>query len=79
MELAASKMSERQRNFRAIYRERVAGSYNGFLHIAVIYTIGLTALYIYISNIKNVTVWSFSRFPRPSCSAISSNGGCIAM
>ncbi len=55
MELAASKMSERQRQYRAIYRERVAGSYNGFLHIAVIYTIGLTALYIYVSNIKNVT------------------------
>ncbi len=55
MELAASTMSERQRQYRATYRQRIAGWYNGLVHIAVIYTIGFTALYIYISNIKNVT------------------------
>lgn len=55
MELAQSTMSERQRQYRNKYRERVAGWYNGFLHIAVIYIIGFTALYIYLSNLKDVT------------------------
>jgi hypothetical protein len=54
-ELAVTNMSERQRAYRANYRHRVAGWYNGFLHIAIIYTIGLTALYIYISNIRNLS------------------------
>ena len=39
-------MSERQMNFRKVYRSRIAGWYNGYVHILVIYTIGLTALYI---------------------------------
>jgi hypothetical protein len=54
-ELAVTNMTERQRTYRANYRQRVAGWYNGFLHIAIIYTIGLTALYIYISNIGNLS------------------------
>lgn len=55
MELATSQMSERQRQYRDAYRQRVVGWYNGFIHIAVIYIIGLTALYIYTSNLKHVT------------------------
>ena len=54
-ELAVTNMTERQRTYRANYRQRIAGWYNGFLHIAIIYTIGLTALYIYISNIRNLS------------------------
>ena len=55
MELASSPMSERQRQYRANYRQRVSGWYNGYLHIAIIYVIGFTALYIYIANLKHVT------------------------
>ncbi|HSY55369.1 MAG TPA: fatty acid hydroxylase family protein, partial [Bradyrhizobium sp.] len=40
MELAATPMTERQRKYRENYRERVAGWYNGWLHIVIIYTIG---------------------------------------
>lgn len=54
-ELDVTNMTARQRTYRANYRQRVAGWYNGFLHIAIIYTIGLTALYIYISNIRNLS------------------------
>lgn len=54
MELQNTRMSERQKSYRANYRQRVAGWYNGFLHVAIIYTIGLTALYIYVSNIHDV-------------------------
>ncbi|HEY0293259.1 MAG TPA: sterol desaturase family protein [Hansschlegelia sp.] len=52
MELSQSAMSERQRFYRANYRQRVAGWYNGFLHITIIYVIGFTALYIYLSNVS---------------------------
>jgi hypothetical protein len=55
MELASSPMSERQRQYRANYRQRVSGWYNGYLHIAIIYVIGFTALYIYIANLDRVT------------------------
>ena len=55
MELAASPMSARQRTYRATYRERVAGWYHGWLHVLIIYVIGLTALYIYIANMHAVT------------------------
>ena len=54
-ELAVTNMTERQRMYRANYRQRIAGWYNGFLHIAIIYTIGLTALYVYLSNIRNLS------------------------
>lgn len=63
MELAVSKMTERQRNYRADYRTRVAGWYNGWLHIAVIYTIGFTGLYIYISNMREIAWWEWLTVP----------------
>ncbi len=40
-------MSERQMNFRKVYRSRIAGWYNASAHTLAIYTIGLTALNIY--------------------------------
>lgn len=43
MELAMTPMTERQRKN---CREHVAGWYNGRLGILLIYTIGLTALYV---------------------------------
>jgi hypothetical protein len=55
MELASSPMSERQRQYRTNYRQRVSGWYNGYLHIAIIYVIGFTALYVYIANLGHVT------------------------
>ncbi len=43
MELASTPMSDRQRRYRETYRERVAGWYNGWLHIFIIYVIGFHA------------------------------------
>lgn len=63
MELVSSTMSERQRQYRANYRQRVAGWYNGFLHIAIIYVIGFTALYIYLANIAHVTALELLTVP----------------
>jgi hypothetical protein len=57
LELVTSQMSERQRNYRATYRTRVVGWYNGWMHVLVIYAIGFTGLYIYISNLRSPVQW----------------------
>ena len=44
-------VSEKQVDFRKEYRSRIAGWYNGYLHVVVIYAIGFTAMYIYTQNI----------------------------
>lgn len=63
MELTSTAMTQRQRTYRATYRERVAGWYNGWLHVFIIYVIGFTALYIYGSNIHNVRWWEWGIIP----------------
>ncbi len=63
MELTQSPMTERQRNYREIYRERIATWYNGYLHVAIIYIIGLSALFIYTAHISNVQWWEWLTVP----------------
>ena len=55
MEIKNSLMDSRQRKFRIKYREEIDGWYNGFLHIAIIYSIGFLSLYIYISHIHAIS------------------------
>ena len=57
MELVSTPMSDRQRRYRETYRERVAGWYNGWLHVFIIYVIGFTALYIYLANLRSLRAW----------------------
>lgn len=63
MELATTPMTDRQRDYRETYRSRVTGWYNGWLHVFVIYTIGLTSLYIYISNMKGISALEWLTVP----------------
>jgi len=63
MEIIDSPMTARQRDYRRQYRERIAGWYNGWLHVAMIYTIGLTATYIYVTNIRQVAWWEWLTVP----------------
>lgn len=56
-------MSERQARFRNEYRSRIAGWYNGYVHVLVIYTIGFTALYSYTYHIGNVQWWEWLTIP----------------
>jgi hypothetical protein len=56
-------MNERQANFRREYRSRIAGWYNGYAHVAVIYAIGLAAMYFYVTNIENVLLWEWLVIP----------------
>ncbi|MDD9855949.1 MAG: sterol desaturase family protein [Gammaproteobacteria bacterium] len=63
MELANSPMTRRQFDYRQIYRERVAAWYNGFLHVALIYTIGLGAMYVYAAHIHDPLWWEWLTLP----------------
>jgi hypothetical protein len=63
MELATTAMSDRQRSYRDTYRSRVTGWYNGWLHVFVIYTIGIVSLFIYISNMKGITLLEWLTVP----------------
>lgn len=63
MELPVSIMRDRQRGYRDIYRERVTGWYNGWLHMMIIYITGFSALYVYGSNVKNVLWWEWLALP----------------
>lgn len=56
-------MSERQAEFRREYRSRIAGWYNGFVHVLVIYAIGLTGLWIYSQHISGVRWWEWLTVP----------------
>ena len=56
-------MSERQAGFRKEYRSRIAGWYNGYIHVLVIYTMGLTALYFYTQHMGNVLWWEWLTIP----------------
>ena len=55
LELTKTNMSDRQQKYRETYRSRISGWYNGWVHVLVIYTIGFTALAIYISSMNNIT------------------------
>ena len=63
MELPLTQMSDRQKNYRQVYRDRIANWYNGWLHVAVIYTIGLAAMYVYISHIHAPVWWEWLIVP----------------
>ena len=63
MEIAASPMTARQRDYRRQYRERIVGWYSGWVHVGVIYAIGLTAMYIYATNLRAVTWWEWITGP----------------
>ena len=56
-------MTDKQLNFRRDYRSEVAGWYNGFAHILVIYAIGGTASYIYAQHLGNVLWWEWMAIP----------------
>ena len=63
MELSISPMNDRQRTYREVYRERIAAWYNGYLHVAIIYTIGFCAMFVYLSHLQNVQWWEWLAVP----------------
>lgn len=56
-------MSQRQADFRKEYRSRIAGWYNGYFHVLVIYALGGAALYFYIQHIHDVQWWEWLSIP----------------
>lgn len=49
-------IGERQTKFRQEYRSRIAGWYDGYVHVVVIYAMGAAAFYIYLQHI-NAPSW----------------------
>ena len=56
-------MGKEQVLFRNQYREKIDGWYNGYLHIAVVYAIGLTAMWVYIQHINAVAWYEWLTIP----------------
>lgn len=56
-------LNEHQKQYRQEYRSRVSDWYNGYIHVVVIYIIGLTALWIYMQHIENAQLWEWATIP----------------
>lgn len=56
-------MSERQAAFRREYRSRIAGWYNGYFHVVVIYLLGGTLLAYYAQHVTGVAAWEWLAIP----------------
>jgi len=56
-------LSERQASFRKDYRARIAGWYNGYFHVAVIYLMGVALLTYIVSHIESVLWWEWLSIP----------------
>ncbi len=56
-------VTERQRAYREEYRGRLSNWYNGPVHVFVVYTIGLTALWIFVQHLNYVQWWEWATVP----------------
>ena len=56
-------ITERQKQYRQVYRSRIMGFYDGYLHIVIIYAMGAAAFYIYLQHISNVTPFEWLTIP----------------
>ena len=56
-------ISARQQAFREQYRARIAGWYNGWLHVAAIYGIGGLAMAVYVSQMTRLRWWEYLTIP----------------
>ncbi len=56
-------ISQRQIEFRKEYRSRIAGWYDGYVHVVVIYAMGAAAFYIYLNHIHDVRPWQWLTVP----------------
>lgn len=63
MEISNSGMSERQRKFRALYRSRLSGWYNGYYHAFLIFGIGLFEIFYASLHISEVKWWEWLIVP----------------
>ena len=63
MELVQSPMTGKQHDYRGLYRQRIDGWYNGYLHVAIIYSIGALAMYYYSAHIAAVQWWEWLVIP----------------
>ena len=63
-----------QENFRLSYRNKIANWYNGYLHIAIIFGIGFSLLFIYLQYIDQPSIFDFLTIPITFIAANFLNG-----
>ena len=63
LEIKTANFDDNQKEFRKKYRDNLKGWYNGFVHLAMIYAIGFSAIYYFIFHIKDVIWWEWFIIP----------------
>ena len=63
MELSNTAMTDRQIRFLENYRNNIEGWYNGWLHVAIIYSIGIGLFSIFIANMEHILWWEWLTIP----------------
>ena len=63
MELPNTAMNDRQRQFRETYRHNIDGWYSGWLHVTIIYSIGIGLFWIFIANMTSILWWEWLTIP----------------
>ena len=56
-------VTDKQLEFRREYRSRIAGWYNGPVHVVVIYTLGAVAFWLYMQHISTPLWWEWLVIP----------------
>jgi hypothetical protein len=62
-----ARMSQRQADFRADFRMRIAPAYSGWMHVALIYALGLAAIWYCARQIANPRWYEFLVVPLAFC------------
>jgi len=63
LELKEGNFYEGQEEFRKKYRDNLKGWYNGFVHLAMIFSIGIAAIYYFNSHVFKVLWWEWAIIP----------------
>ena len=63
LELVSGNFYKGQKEFRKMYRDGLKGWYNGFIHLAMIFLIGFSALFYFTYHINNVKWWEWLIVP----------------
>ena len=54
---------DKQRAFRKTYRSNLVGWYSGYIHLLIIYGIGISLIYFFSSHLENIQWWEWVTIP----------------
>jgi hypothetical protein len=56
-------IGQRQIGFRQEYRSRILGWYHGYVHVVIIYAMGVAAFYVYIGHLHAISALEWLTVP----------------